>query len=885
MKEKNYANLNVNPCKMCMPLGAMLAFKGIEGNMTILHGSQGCSTYIRRHMATHYNEPVDIASSSLTEDGTVYGGAKNLKNGIRNMINLYHPTTIGIATTCLAETIGEDVKRIVTELYEEEKETGLLDDIKIISLGTPGYGGTQAEGYYRAIRAMVETLAVKTGTSNNKINVICGNINPGDIRNIKALFEKMKIDYVLLPDISENLDGGHSSKYNRLKNGGTKVEDIVSMGDSIATIEMGVTVSEEDSTAVYLRDKFNIPIYKCPIPIGVKNTDIFLEVLSEVSGKAIPEECTKDRERLLDGMIDNHKYNGEARAVVYGEPELVFAIVNTCSENGIIPKIIATGSKNKKLVELVLEKSFKDEEIIVLDDTDFETIEALAKENHVNMMIGNSDGRRMAERLNLEIVRIGFPVHDRVGAQREIFTLYNGTGSFIDKTANVILKYKEEHFREEAYNKYYDDRKDENVGREITMITNKEKTLTHPCYNQGAHEFSRMHIPVAPKCNIQCNYCVRKYDCTNESRPGVTSDVLSPEGALEKVKAVKAKIDNLKVLGIAGPGDALANFEETKQSIKLIKNEYPDMTMCLSTNGLMLPFYANDIVELGVSHVTVTINAVEKEIAAKIYKHIDYLGTRYEGEAAAEIMINNQLSGLKYLASKGVVCKVNIVMIKGINDHHIEKVVAKAKECGAFISNIMQHIPVKGSGFEDRPLVSNIELNDMRKKCEGLMKQMYHCKQCRADAIGTLNQDRSIEFRNFSCSGSCSNKKAKENKKSYRFAIATKSGINIDEHFGQAEEFHIYSYCDGDIKFDEKRVVAKYCNGIEDCEDHDDKIAKIIKVVSDCVGVLAIRAGESPVKRLAEKGITIFQMYDGIYNGINKAMETVKENEKQVVNK
>lgn len=277
--------------------------------------------------------------------------------------------------------------------------------------------------------------------------------------------------------------------------------------------------------------------------------------------------------------------------------------------------------------------------------------------------------------------------------------------------------------------------------------TIEERTLTHPCYNCIAHKYARMHIPVAPKCNVSCNFCNRKYDCVNETRPGVTSEVLTPEGARDKFKIVRDKVKNLTVVGIAGPGDPLANFEETKKSIELIKKESKDITFCLSTNGLMLPFYADKLIELGITHLTVTINAVDPKIGSKIYKFVNYLGDTLVGEEAGRALLNNQLSGLKYIAQKGIICKVNIVMIKGINDFHIPEIVKKVKECGAYMTNIMPLIPVKGSAFENNPTVNEIELNDMRRNCDLILKQMYHCKQCRADAIGTLDNDISGKFR------------------------------------------------------------------------------------------------------------------------------------------
>lgn len=378
MANKNMINVDVNPCKMCMPMGGVMAFKGIENNMIILHGSQGCSTYIRRHMATHYNEPVDIASSALTENGTVYGGAENLKKGLRNMIKMYTPSTIGVMTTCLAETIGEDVNRIISEFCEEEKE--IAKDIKIISVPTPGYGGTQFEGYYLALRKIVEKLCTKKCVNSRSINIICANLNPGDVRNIKEILNGFGMQYTILPDVSNTLDSPHNDKYLRIPKGGTEVEDIKKMSGAIATIEMGMTIDEEKSPGAYLRDRFGVPLYKCGIPIGIRNTEEFIKLISEVGGISIPKEFIIQRGRYLDGMIDNHKYTGKARVIIYGEPELTLAAARTCLENGVLIKLVALGAKNSIVKsELMNEMKNQKEDGIVLDDTDFGTIEEYAK--------------------------------------------------------------------------------------------------------------------------------------------------------------------------------------------------------------------------------------------------------------------------------------------------------------------------------------------------------------------------------------------------------------------------------------------------------------------------------------------------------------------------
>lgn len=266
----------------------------------------------------------------------------------------------------------------------------------------------------------------------------------------------------------------------------------------------------------------------------------------------------------------------------------------------------------------------------------------------------------------------------------------------------------------------------------------KEKTVKHPCYNGCNHENARMHLPVAPRCNIQCNYCVRKFDCANESRPGVATRIISPGEALEKYIQVKKTMANLSVVGIAGPGDALCDFENTSRTLRLIREYDPHITFCLSTNGLMLPDHADELDALGVSHVTVTINAVDPEISAGIYKYVRYEGVEYSGDKAGALLLQNQLRGLNRLIEKGIVCKVNIVVLKGINDFHIPEIVKTVKELGCYIVNIMPLIPVQGSEFEHLPATTAQEIMKLRRECGRMIRQMHHCRQCRADAVGCL---------------------------------------------------------------------------------------------------------------------------------------------------
>jgi nitrogenase molybdenum-iron protein alpha/beta subunit/molybdenum cofactor biosynthesis enzyme MoaA/predicted Fe-Mo cluster-binding NifX family protein len=875
-KVKPLVNLNTNPCKMCMPMGASTAFYGLKECMTILHGSQGCSTYIRRHMATHYNEPVDIASSSLTEHGTVYGGEENLKKGLVNLIKLYHPKIVGIMTTCLAETIGEDILGIIERFYEENPEHR---ELHIIPVNSPGYGGTQYEGYMAAVRAIVSTIPMET-EKNNKINVILPPHSPADIRFIKKAFEIFGLEGIFIPDISENLDGGHKKEYSRLPKGGTSYEELRKMGGARITIEISDDTATKSAGEI-LFEKYGVPFKRIESPVGLISTDAFYQTLSILSDKAIPESIKEERGRYLDAMIDSHKYNSAGRAVIFGEPEFLISAVKLCAENGIMPVVVATGSVYPGLKEKVgksieeLSKRYFVDEYVIMDDADFKEIEDAALRYGANLMVGNSDGRRIEEELKIPLVRRAFPVHDQIGGQRLRMLGYEGSLTLIDEMTNALLSVTEKTFRENIYDTYYKGTAiDNKMEGEIAMDTEKSekikeierKTEEHPCYNCAGHKYARIHLPVAPSCNVQCSYCVRKFDCPNESRPGVTSSILTPEEALERYIQVKEKMPNLKVVGIAGPGDSLAdNYPQVKKTLQLIREYDPDVTFCLSTNGLMLPHYAQELVELGVSHVTVTMSAILPNISGKIYKYINYMGSRFEGDAAGAIMVSNQMSGLRILIANGIVCKVNIVTLKGINDTHIPEIVEKCKEMGCFITNIMQMIPVKGSDFEHLPMVSNMEIKEIRDNCNKIMKQMYHCKQCRADAIGTLDNDVSLDLKGFL------NKDEKPKDQKLKYAVASKSGMNVDMHFGHAEEFYIYEYTNGEVRYLEKRNVDKYCAGNDACGDEEDKIEKTIKVLDDCDGVISMRMGESPKVKLKEKGKQVVTTFDSIEKAIMSA--------------
>jgi nitrogen fixation protein NifB len=343
--------------------------------------------------------------------------------------------------------------------------------------------------------------------------------------------------------------------------------------------------------------------------------------------------------------------------------------------------------------------------------------------------------------------------------------------------------------------------------------------------------------------------------------------------AAQKFSWVKENIENLSVVGIAGPGDALANWDVTRRSIELIQAKGEDILFCLSTNGLMLPKYAHELVELGIKHVTVTVNSLNPTISAQLYKVINYEGQSYTGTAGAEILLKNQLEGIAYLVRHDVLVKINIVMVKGINDYHIPEVVKKMKELGVFITNIMPLIPAPGSAFEHFPQTSMKEINEMRDRCQLDVQQMRHCRQCRADAIGLLGNDRSNEFRMTKPQIQSPVVALEEDSKQYKIAVTSKYGKLVDQHFGHATELLIYQGKGKEFQLLETRKTTKYCSGIVDCDSAEGQKEAAIQVISDCDAVLTMRIGFNGQKRLAAQGIMSVEYCYTIEEGLGYAVE------------
>lgn len=529
---------STNPCKLCTPLGACLAFKGIAGTVPLLHGSQGCATYIRRYLISHFREPIDIASTNFSEDSAVFGGRKNLHTALDNVGRQYRPALIGIATTCLSETMGENMPMLIGEYRKECGErsaecgmTGATAGVvpfasgsetvrspqtefrnpELVHVSTPSFKGTHAEGFHAAVRSLVETLAgtQSSGTlgdslfpetedtepeaaGNARLAVFPGMGSPADLRHIRDFCAAWGEEAItLVPDYAETLDGPSWADFERMPKGGTTVDELRALDRATAALEFGHSLAAAPATAgTHLKTKFNVPLHRLGLPIGVRANDAFCAALSESSERrgvacdalsagatlpvggeqrasqatplresgyctvnlssgqevALPARIAAERGRLIDSYVDAHKYLAGKKAVVYGEDDLVAGLAVFLAETGITPVLVASGERNRRLAEAIFTAAPElRDRIEVREGSDFGDIEARIEALKPDLLIGSSKGYKLARSLGVPLVRCGFPVHDRLGAQRIQLLGYAGTQQLFDRIVNALLEAKQEH--------------------------------------------------------------------------------------------------------------------------------------------------------------------------------------------------------------------------------------------------------------------------------------------------------------------------------------------------------------------------------------------------------------------------------------------------------
>ncbi len=393
----------------------------------------------------------------------------------------------------------------------------------------------------------------------------------------------------------------------------------------------------------------------------------------------------------------------------------------------------------------------------------------------------------------------------------------------------------------------------------------------HPCFNEGAcKSFGRIHLPVAPRCNIQCNFCNRKFDCVNESRPGVTSGVLTPDQAIRYLDDVMSTRNDLSVVGIAGPGDPFANPFETIRTLELVREKYPDMILCLASNGLNVLPYVKDIVRLNVSHVSITVNAVDPEVGEKIYAWVRN-GKRSVGpREGAEVLLEKQLAAIKALKENNVIVKINCVVVPGINSDHAVEVAKKMGELGVDIFNCMPYYPNPGSNFESIKEPEKDEINKIHNECQKYVKQMRHCKRCRSDAVGLLGEIETPEtlekLRSYEKQLNVLPEMQKPVSERPYVAVASMEGMLVNLHLGEANQLYIYKRRGTDVVLEDVRDVPEPGGGAKRWEE-------LSETIKDCGSILVASAGKTPKDILNKNGITVYEVEGVIEEAVYRVFE------------
>ncbi len=442
--------LTVNPAKTCQPIGAMYAALGIHGCLPHSHGSQGCCAYHRSTLTRHYKEPAMAATSSFTEGSSVFGGQANLLQAIQNIFTLYKPEVIAVHTTCLSETIGDDIPQI----FEKARADGLVPEGKfLIHANTPSYVGSHVTGYANMARAMVKYLAKSSDeVRSRQVTIIPGWVEPADIREIKGIVRLFGLDPVTFPDTSDVLDSPQTGVFSMYPRGGATVDQIRSSGDSIASIALGPTCA--GPAAKLLEEKCRVKSIALPIPIGLQATDRFVMALAKISGGKVPHELARQRGRLLDLMTDMHQYFYGKTVGLWGDPDQLVPLSQFLMSVDMLPKYVVTGSPGKVFLRRmgkILGDRAHDTQVRQGPQADMFLLHQWIKNEKVDLLIGNTYGKYIARDENIPFVRHGFPILDRIGHQYFPTVGYMGAIRLLEMMLAAFMDKQDRESPEESF--------------------------------------------------------------------------------------------------------------------------------------------------------------------------------------------------------------------------------------------------------------------------------------------------------------------------------------------------------------------------------------------------------------------------------------------------
>lgn len=442
---KKRTGLKINPAKTCQPVGAMYAALGIHRCLPHSHGSQGCCSYHRMHLTRHYRDPIVASTSSFTEGACVFGGKSNLKKGLENVFQIYNPDVVAVNTTCLSETIGDDLSEII-------KATNIPEGKTVIYANTPSYVGSHVTGFSNMCKAMVTHLAEKKeGKKAKGINILPGYIEPSDMLEIKRITSMLNVPFTMFPDTSNVVATPNTGKYEMYPEGGTRVKDIRKSGNALATIALGKFSSE--AAAFELEKKCEVEPFILKEPIGIKATDAFVMKLLEINGGIIPKELEIERGQLVDVMVDIHNHYHGKKVALFGDPDILLAMTEFVIDLGMVPTLVLTGTPGKVFVSDIQEL-FDAAGLIeskVMIEEDLFSFHQIIKEEPVELIIGNTYGKYIARAEGIPIVRMGWPILDRLGHSYFPVVGYKGALRIIEKISNALLDHYDRTCEEEDF--------------------------------------------------------------------------------------------------------------------------------------------------------------------------------------------------------------------------------------------------------------------------------------------------------------------------------------------------------------------------------------------------------------------------------------------------
>jgi nitrogenase molybdenum-iron protein beta chain len=443
----NREALVVNPAKTCQPIGAMYAALGIHNCLPHSHGSQGCCSYHRSSLTRHYKEPVMAGTSSFTEGASVFGGQANLIEAINNIFTIYNPDIIAVHTTCLSETIGDDIPQIAKKAKEEGK---IPKGKYVIHANTPSYIGSHVTGFSNMVKGMIDYFAEKTGNKTDVINIIPGFVEPSDMSEIKRIAGIMGVKIILLPDTSRVLDAPQTGKFNMFPKGGTKINEIKAMADSLATIALGQLASAP--AAKQLDIKFKVPCEIMGLPIGLLATDRFIESLRKLGRTGVPESIQEERGRLIDIMTDMHQYFYGKKVALAGDPDQLVSLTEFLVTLDMKPVHIVTGTPGNKFetrIKELIQGSVPNANIKA--GGDMFLLHQWIKQEPVDLIIGNTYCKYIARDEDIPFIRFGFPIFDRIGHSYFPNIGYMGAIRILEKILNALLDKKDRDAKEEEF--------------------------------------------------------------------------------------------------------------------------------------------------------------------------------------------------------------------------------------------------------------------------------------------------------------------------------------------------------------------------------------------------------------------------------------------------